>query len=387
MKIMKEKINRDVWQPERLKGNVKKRILSLKKKGVNVIDQYPVMVEEVFLLRNPRFRFDKNYAAAYESFLKIHHLDRDSIAAGTWFYYSWQNAVIHFLPDDMHQELRTSRNKFLITQQEQRKFYNAKIGILGMSVGSHVALTIAMTGGAKHIKLADPDIVSGSNLNRIRTGFHSIGLNKTVLTARQIMEINPYAEVELYKKGIDDGNINKFMLQPKLDLLVEELDNPYFKLKARFIARSNGIPVVMAADNSDGVIVDVERFDLNRKLPILHGILGKITPDQLKQIAPRDLPKVIAKIAGANIANIRMLDSVLQVGKTIYSWPQLGTAATLCGTILAGIARKIINKDKVSNGRFNIDPEVLFIQGYNSRAHKRARQSKRKRYLKAMGIV
>ncbi len=47
-----------------------------------------------------------------------------------------------------------------------------------MSVGSHVALTLAMTGGARKISIADPDIVSGSNLNRIRSGFDTVGVSK-----------------------------------------------------------------------------------------------------------------------------------------------------------------------------------------------------------------
>jgi hypothetical protein len=119
----------------------------------------------------------------------------------------------------------------------------------------------------------------------------------------------------------------------------------------------------MAADNGDNIIVDVERYDLHSGYPILHGLLGKIRAQDFKDIKPADLPRVIGRIAGVNLATPRMLQSVLEVGKTIYSWPQLGNAATLCGAILTQLTRKIILGDKVKEGRidFNADKLIAYI--------------------------
>lgn len=382
---IKDNVDRQSWQPQKLdKRNLAGRIKKLVRSGAQVNDQYLSQLEELFLLRNPRYRFIKEYHKDFKGFVERHAAGAPLFERGNWFYFPWLKQVVHYLPENMHLEMRTGRNKFLITVAEQDKFYNAKVGIMGMSVGSHVALTMAMTGGARHIRLADPDIISGPNLNRVRTGLNNVGLRKTYYVGREIMAMNPYSKIEVYSDGITDGNIKDFI--EGLDLLVEEMDNPYFKFRAREIARKSGIPVIMAADNGDGSIVDVERFDSNRKLPVLHGIFGKKTSADFKNIPPMEIPRTIAKIAGANIADLRMLDSVLQVGKTIYSWPQLGTAATTCGVALTYLARNVILKNNIASGRYEVNMDQIFIRNFNSPTQMKARDAKRKKYLKMMGL-
>ncbi len=61
------------------------------------------------------------------------------------------------------------RNKNLLTTEEQLQYADFKVGCLGMSVGSNGALTLVLQGGSRQIKLADGGVISGSNLNRIRT--------------------------------------------------------------------------------------------------------------------------------------------------------------------------------------------------------------------------
>lgn len=378
-----EKIDRYSRRP------IKVNFLSLKKfilkRKPFIVDQYLKNLEELFLLRNPQYRFNKDYRESFDLFKKRHFTKKSLSEAGCWFYFPWSNTLVHFLSHNLHQELRTGRNLYLVNREEQEKYYNAKIGILGMSVGSHVALTIVMTGGSRHIKIADPDLISGDNLNRVRTGFQSVGTNKAIAVARQIYEINPYSRVDAYTKGITEENIVRFL--HGLDIIVEEMDNPYLKIKVRSLARKIGIPVIMAADNGDGIIVDVERYDLSRNYPILHGLIGKMKAEDLKNLPSRDLPKVIAKIAGADIADLRMLHSVTEVGKSIYSWPQLGTAATLCGSILSYLSRRIILKDKkIQSGRYEINPDTVFEKDFNSSKEKKKRESRRKIFLKLIGL-
>lgn len=343
-----------------------KSVLDIKKlikkyPGLQVIDQYEFMLEEICSLRNPHFRFKKLTKKDLDDFIKVYSKGKDLLRFGNWFYYPWLNQIVHFLPEKEHQEMRTGRNRNLITQKEQDKFYNSKIGVLGMSVGSHVALTLVMMGGAKEIRIADLDIVSGSNLNRIRTGFWSLALPKTIAVARQIYEINPYAKVKIFKKGVNEKNINKFLTEGgKLDVLVEETDDPYLKIRVREFCLPKKIPVIMAADNGDGVIVDVERYDIDKKPLILHGIIKDVKASHFKEVHPTDLPQIIAKIAGAKFAPKRMLDSVAEVGKTIYTWPQLGTAATMCGSVLSNLARRIVLKEDIKSGRYVIDELKMF---------------------------
>lgn len=371
--------DRSSYRPIRLPHGVKissaiKKIKS-EHPELTIADPYLQNLEELFLLRNPKYRYNKKYKNHFEFFVSKHAKEGLLLEAGSWFYFPWLNQVVHFLPEKLHLELRTGRNKYLITQEEQEKFYKANIGILGMSVGSHAAITIVMTGGAKHIKIADPDKISGDNLNRIRSGFQHVGTPKVISVCRQIYEINPYSKVELFPKGLTDKNMNKFL--SGLDLLVEEMDVPYLKISVRFAAREKGIPVIMGADNGDSNIVDIERYDQNKKLPILHGIMGDMTLENFKAMPAEDLPKVMAKLAGADIAVPRMLESVTEVGKSLYSWPQLGTAATMCGAVLSNLARRIISKDKnIVTGRYEMSQDSVFEKGYNSAISVKKRKQK-----------
>lgn len=371
--------NRDLntWQPINIKNVPNLRQVLKKRKlaraNVEIVNEVVCQLEELFRLRNPQTRFLGGFEIKQQAFVKRH------LKTTRWFYFPWLSKLVAFLPEALHTELRTGRNRNLITAEEQKKFYHSHISILGMSVGSHVALTIVLTGGAKYLTLADPDIISGSNINRIRTGFYNIGLNKTKSVARQIYEINPYSKITIFPEGLNDSNLKTFF-KKRPDLIIEETDLPYLKIKVRELAKPLGIPVIMAADNADGTIADIERFDQNKNLPILHGLLGKMTAVEFNNIPPRQLPKTMAKIAGANLSSVRMLESVMGVGKTIYSWPQLGNAATLCGSVLAFIARSILLGSPIKSGRFSLNPQDIFLPATA------AETKRRNNILKTMGL-
>jgi molybdopterin/thiamine biosynthesis adenylyltransferase len=353
--------DQDSWQPVLIPFN-EVEIFIKENPNISIINEIERNLEELFLLRNPKYRFDKNY----ENDFKIFLTEYSNKSFGNWFYFPWSKTLICYFPEELHQELRTGRNKYLITAQEQSRFYDATVVFLGMSVGSHIAIVMTMSGGAKHLRLADPDVLSGDNLNRIRTGFQNVGLNKAVVVARQIYEINPYAEVKIYTDGIADENADAIF--ENADVVVEEMDNMYWKLRARELAREKGIAVLMGTDNGDGAIIDIERYDISRELPILNGYAKGLSAEKLKSMNPKDLPKVAGKIAGANLTVSRMLYSVSEVGKSLYSWPQLGTAANMCGSIIAMLARRIINKDaKIKSGRYSMNLDSKFESGYRSR--------------------
>ena len=353
--------NKNAWQPVYV-PLIEIDVFTKNHPVVSVVDEIKRNLEELFLLRNPKYRFNKNYKDEFEQFLSSHNNGN----LGNWFYFPWINFLVRYLPEGLHYELRTGRNKQLITVDEQARFYNATIVFLGMSVGSHIAIVIAMGGGARHMKLADPDVFSGDNLNRVRTGFQNIGVNKAVVAARQISEINPYAKISLYTEGLTDENAETIISDA--DLIVEEMDNPYWKLRVRELARDRGIPVLMGTDNGDGAIIDIERYDINRNLFILNGCIKGMTAEKLKSMPPKDLPKVAGKIAGANLTVPRMLNSVAEVGKSLYSWPQLGTAANMCGSVIAMLARRIVNKDKnIKSGRYSVNPDAIFESDYKQK--------------------
>ena len=138
------------------------------------------------------------------------------------------------------------------------------------------------------------------------------------------------------------------------------------KAALRFAARDRRIPVVMAADDSDSAVVDVERFDLEPDRPLYHGLVDE---DEL-----RDLPAEPS--ADQRIA---MLDALLgtafgprtqssfqQVGARIPQWSQLATGATVSGAAITYVARRILTGQSMPSGRHRVCLDALLDPDFSS---------------------
>ena len=115
-------------------------------------------------------------------------IDADTL--GVWVHYPWSHRLVHLLDTPDFIELRTSRNRYKITAAEQETLAQKRVGVVGLSVGQSVSLTLALERCAGELRLADFDHLSLSNLNRLRAGVHEIGLPKVAITAREIAEID-----------------------------------------------------------------------------------------------------------------------------------------------------------------------------------------------------
>lgn len=349
-----------------------------------IVDAYDALLDELFQVRNPRYKFIPEHAEDCAAFKKEYLAGRRMEDDGEWFYFPYTKTVIHYLPDAIHQELRTARNKNLITKEEQAKFYDYTVAIAGLSVGSHPALTIAMMGGARTIKIADSDVVSGPNLNRLRYDCSALGKNKAHLVASHIWQLNPYGDVQMYDNGVTAENMDAFL--DGADVVIEEVDFLPMKIMLREAAKKKRLPLVMATDNGDGVIVDVERYDLDPELRLFNGVAGDLSMETLKTMAPTDLPKLATQIAGPYRVVPRMQQSIVEVGKTLYSWPQLGDAATLCGPAIAYVVKRLALGEKVLSGKFDVSLDAIFDPEYHTGEAKAKREAEIREVHKVIGF-
>ena len=276
---------------------------------------------------------------------------------GVWAYYSWSKRLVHLLPKEAFIELRTNRNKLKITAEEQNLLATKKVGIIGLSVGQSVALTMAMERVCGELRLADFDTLDLSNLNRLRAGVHQIGMPKVIIAAQEIAEIDPYLDVTIFPEGITDKNMDDFLGsgESKLDILVEVCDGLDIKIKARKAARNKQIPVLM--DTNDRGMVDIERFDLEPVRKLLHGfidedlILTNFTPDERLQL--------LMKMVSFENISTRLKQSLPEMGKSIVAFPQLASSVMLGGGVTTDICRKILLQQVVPSGRYYIDFDKL----------------------------
>ncbi len=328
------------------------------------IDDYEELNLELFGVKNPSKVYTPTFKQEFKDYYESLQKEKPLHEHGVWVYYPWSSKLVHILEESDYFLVRTARNKNLINAQEQEAFYNAKVGIGGLSVGSSVAFALVLQGGPKRIKLADMDRLALSNTNRILSGVENLGVLKVEMAARKIYEINPYAEVELFPEGLNKNNIEVFCKD--LDVVIDELDNLAVKFLIREQAKKHKLPVVMAADNGDNAVVDVERYDLDPNLPFFQGRMGDVSYEMLSTLDKFGIGKMITKHVGAENVTERMQQSLLEMGKTIVSWPQLGGAALINGAAVAYCVRKILNKQSLEKDRSLINMDSLLDPHYNT---------------------
>ncbi len=332
-------------------------------------DNLDEQIEELYQVIHPVESRQKDQEH-FQEFVRS-HFGENKGSAGVWVVYPWLYRAIRVAPEEQFIALRTARNQNIITKEEQQRFLQGVVGIAGLSVGSSIANILALTGGGKMVKIADFDTLAITNLNRINNSVASLGLNKAVICARRIYEINPFAQVELFTDGITEENIAEFLGgEHPLDVLFDEIDNLKIKIDLRLHARDRKLPVVMITDNGDNIMIDIERYDQG-VTTLFHGRLEEEEAKALfatQSLDPKVRAQMTLKIIGAENGVPRMQDSLLEVGRTLPSWPQLGTATTLTGAAGAYIARKIILREPLFSGRTHLSLDATLIPEYMSEA-------------------
>ncbi|MBN9485407.1 MAG: hypothetical protein BGO70_14630 [Bacteroidetes bacterium 43-93] len=327
----------------------------LQAEDIFLYDEIVPQLQEMFKIRNPTKQLtDEEYDSLIHE-----HTNGDLTSYGVWVYYPWSKRIVHLLDEAEFIEVRTSRNQYKITLRERDILATKVIGVIGLSVGQSVAVTLAMERSFKEIRLADFDLLELTNLNRIRTGVQNLGLKKVISVAREIAEIDPYLKVTIFEDGLTEENMDAFYLEGgKLDALIDECDGVDMKILCRVKAKELGIPVLMEA--SDRCTIDVERFDLEPDRSILHGFVDHLDISKLKHLKTNEekMP-YLAPIVGLNTISARLKASGVEIGHTITTWPQLASAVALGGGAVADIWRRIALDQYHESGRYFVDMEEL----------------------------
>ncbi|CAG5071538.1 hypothetical protein DYBT9623_03538 [Dyadobacter sp. CECT 9623] len=318
---------------------------------ISVFDTIYDQLFELVKIENPAVKLSPEQSNAR---IAKHLGERTFHEYGVWVFYPWSRRLVHLLDEKEFIKVRTNRNNYKITPEEQQILGTKKIGIIGLSIGHAVAMTLATERSVGQLRLADYDTIELSNLNRIQTSTHNLGMNKSVVAARAIAEIDPFINVQIYREGISETNINDFLTDGgNLDILVEVCDGLDVKILAREHARHFKIPVVM--DTSDRGMIDIERFDKEPERPILHGLLADIDPAGLKNLSAKEKIQMVGKIINSDEISSRLKASLNEIGQTISSWPQLGSAVALGGAITTDTCRKILLETDIRSGRYYVD--------------------------------
>lgn len=330
-----------------------------------VHDTIDAQLAELIRAREPA----RGYAGAELAAKIDEQLDGiDPWAYGSWVWYPWSGRLTHVLPREEFRMVRTDRNREKIQRPQQRSLFGRRIGVVGLSVGNSAAITLALEGVGGAFRLADFDELGLSNLNRLRAGLHDLGVNKAVLCARQLFEIDPYLDIEIFPAGLTEANMTAFFEGDgaPLDLLVEECDTPRVKIAAREAARALRIPVIM--DCNDRGMLDIERFDREPNRPILHGRIGDIGAHELAELSDAAKAELILAMVDAERISPELAAAFPEIGRTLSSWPQLASDVALGGALVAHAARRILLEQPCESGRYYVDLDALIAPEHNTAA-------------------
>lgn len=343
----------------------KPRIIPFEKAGVNDITSYLgvdrltiTSVYEQQVRELHELAFSDHDIAAFRSQFEQNH------GKGNWIYLPWRNEVVHSVGKTSFLALKTSRNQYLISAEEQSLLQQKKVAIAGMSAGFMVAQPLAMSGIAGALSIADPDTLDSSNLNRLPWPFYAVDSSKTAVAARQLFELNPYLKLEVYDGPVTPDMASMAKFAKAADIIVDEVDDFKLKIQLRQFARKQGIPVFMATSLGDNVLIDIERYDLQPDLELFNGALGHI-PDEILQQQTIDtelIKRYSVQLVGSKYIPTRALESVRDMGKKLGGRPQLFSTVSLAGDLLAYVIRGTLldKNNSISSGRYFVELPKLF---------------------------
>lgn len=314
---------------------------------VSTIDRGREIAEEMFAMRHPQLADDAQAKEAY-----VNDVAARGAAYGQWFNFKWKNTLERYPDQQDHQDLRTYRNKTLISNEEQQRLLEAKVAVFGLSVGSNIVDQLGISGIGGTLVMGDYDTLSPTNLNRIRATMGQVGMSKLDIAASKMSEIDPYVRQVHLKEGATQSSLDTLAsIYP--DILFDEVDDLAAKVMLRRFAKEQKVPLVMATDLGDTSIIDVERYDIEDVEPFA----GRIKARDLDRISDSTLTakerqKFMMKIVGMRYITPRLLESAMEVSKTLGGLPQLGTTAAMGGALGVVTAREIILGRTMKTGRY-----------------------------------
>jgi molybdopterin/thiamine biosynthesis adenylyltransferase len=140
-----------------------------------------------------------------------------------------------------------SRNIGLVTEEEQARIRSFTVAIPGMGGSGGFNLIALLRQGFERFKIAYMDKFELKNFNR-QYGARVDTLNRPKIDVmkEEALKINPNCHIELFREGINEGNIDQFLAD--VDLSVDALDAFAVDARRLFFNQSlaKNIPVITA---------------------------------------------------------------------------------------------------------------------------------------------
>ena len=211
------------------------------RQAVFIFDTLSDQLAELIRARHPAS------LSAEETALRVeeHLADIPYSRYGTWVHYPWSLRLVHVLPQAELAELRRSSNREQLGLPQWPRTKPARIGMVGPAVAHAAAVAATMGDAGDELRLADAAPLALSDVSRLRSGLHNVGISRAVLAAREVLEMDPYARVQLFAEELNAANLPTFLDgDAPLNLLIVECEDATLKARLLDAARDRAIPVI-----------------------------------------------------------------------------------------------------------------------------------------------
>lgn len=172
-----------------------------------------------------------------------------------------------------------SRVEIVIGKNSLEKLRAASVAVVGLGgVGSYVAEAMTRSGVGK-LLLVDFDSIASSNVNRQIPALDStIGLSKTEVLKKRLLEINRDVRIEIYNSRYNPGDFKKVFTE-QYSYIVDAIDAVDAKADLIFQAVNNKIPLISAmgtGNKLDPALLRVADISATHTCPLARAVRSKL---------------------------------------------------------------------------------------------------------------
>ena len=235
-------------------------------------------------------------------------------------------------------EDKFSRTEMLIGNEGMKKLNDAKVAIFGIGgVGSFVCEGLARSGIGNFI-LVDYDKIDESNINRqLIATVNTIGKYKADLMKERILEINPDANVEVYKEFyLADSEID--IITKDLSYAVDCVDT--IMAKIAIICECDALDVPVISSMGTGNKLDPTMFEV---ADIYETSVCPLARIMKKDLRKRNIGKL--KVVYSKEHAINTNDCAINQNRKFKVKGSVSFVPSVAGLIIAGeVIKDIANK-------------------------------------------
>ena len=251
----------------------------------------------------------------------------------------------------------------------RRLFNHSHVLVAGASVASRTASSLLRDGRIGYLTIGDPKPPNATNFNRTNYDVFDVATDesKAIAFARQIHRQDPTQIIYLEPKGFSINNFAKYLRPargvPKVDLVVEAVDNILQKIEILKIAQKNQLPIMQIADVGSKAIISFNNpNDWNSGKSL---VLGLNNHKLQKLLEKNFLAAAVYFVGLGNAAEDEVGDFIKTKKGTPFSntTPQMGsTAGAAAAMATEKILRYLLDKNHSPNFAYR---RIVFDKKHN----------------------